>query len=243
MEAFPSPANLPPEAGRVRAWLRPLLDLQVASVLRRLIPWLGQCRGHVLEVGCGAQPYRNLLPEGCRYAALDWEMAKEHFSYATPDTTYYNGERFPFTDAQFDHLFHTEVLEHVWDSANFLAECLRVLKPGGTLFFSVPFQARYHYIPHDYYRFTPAALERLLTRAGFTDIHIQPRGTDITVAAYKVVSVLYRWLLGSLVDKLLGVALGTLFLPPGLLIGQWSLHTDSGSPDDTLGYTVTARHP
>lgn len=242
-ESFPVVPNLPSKVSKITAWLRPVLDLQVASVLRLLTPWLSTCQGELLEVGCGAQPYRHLVPEGCHYVGLDWVMSQEHFSYLTPDTTYYNGETFPFSDGQFDCMFHTEVLEHVWDSDQFLAECLRVLKPGGILFFSIPFQARYHYIPHDYYRFTPAALEKLLLKAGFHDIKIQNRGTDITVAAYKLVSVIYRWLIGGWGNKVLGAVLGVVLLPLGLLIGQWSLHANLGSQDDALGYTVTARRP
>ena len=32
----------------------------------------------------------------------------------------------------------------------------------------MPFAARWHFIPHDYWRFTPSGLERLLSAAGFT---------------------------------------------------------------------------
>ena len=38
---------------------------------------------------------------------------------------------------------------------------------GGRLLLTVPFAARWHYIPHDYWRFTPSGLERLLSAAGF----------------------------------------------------------------------------
>jgi SAM-dependent methyltransferase len=156
-----------------------------------------------------------------------------------PDTTYYDGSVFPFPDYTFDHLYLTEVLEHIYDLVPFLSECRRVLRPGGSLFLSVPFQARYHYIPHDYWRFTPAALERLLSDVGFQHIEIRPRGTDISVACYKILCVLYRWLLGRASTKLLGL----LMAPVGgaaLAIGHLSLKTGLGSQDDTLGYIVVA---
>lgn len=241
-EVFPPVANKPPGntiAGKLRFLIRSLLDMQMASVYRHLRPWLKERSGALLEVGCGAQPYRHLVPAACRYTGLDWEQAKTHFDYHLPDTVYYGGEQFPFADGSFDNLFHTEVLEHIYNTGKFLSECRRVLMPSGTMFFTVPFQARYHYIPHDFFRYTPAALERMLTEAGFSRIRIRPRGSDITVAAYKCISVFYRWLRSGPVGMIAGLLLSPVALS-SLLIGALSLRCTMGSHDDCLGYTVTA---
>ena len=241
-ENFHPAINLPPGGtlgGKTRFFVRLLLDLQVSSVLRQLRPWLKKRTGSLLEVGCGAQPYRHLIPAECRYTGLDWEGAEAAFSYRGPDTFFYDGGRFPFRDGSFDALLHTEVLEHVYDYRLFLAECHRVLAPSGELFFTVPFQARYHYIPHDYFRYTPAALERLLAEAGFCRVRITPRGNDITVAAYKNISVLYRWLRSGPAGMVAGIQLAPLALPL-LLVGWLSLRLPMGSSDDCLGYAVTA---
>jgi SAM-dependent methyltransferase len=241
-ERLPPLSNVPPGetfTGKLRFLMRSIMDMQVASVLRHLEPWLKERSGTLLEVGCGAQPYRHLVPTACSYTGLDWEQAEAHFDYNLPDTVYYDGERFPFADASFDNLFHTEVLEHIYHAGQFLAECRRVLKPGGTMFFTVPFQARYHYIPHDFFRYTPAALERMLTEAGLRNIEIRPRGSDITVAAYKNMSILYRWLQSGPV----GIIADILLLPvavPLLFVGHLSMRSSIGSSDDCLGYTVTA---
>lgn len=212
----------------------------MASVLQHLKPWFATLSGSVLEVGCGEQPYRDLIPESCSYGGLEWEGSQQYFAYGNEDTTYYDGDVFPFQGESFDNVFHTEVLEHVYNTEGFLRECFRVLKPGGIMLFSVPFQARYHYIPMDFWRFTPAALERKLLEAGFADIQIKPRGNDITVAAYKMVSVFYRWLSGGVKQKLLGLAVGPIALF-FLVAGHISLNIEIGSSDDCLGYTVTAR--
>jgi predicted SAM-dependent methyltransferase len=214
--------------------------MQMASVYRHLRPWLNERSGTLLEVGCGAQPYRHLVPAACRYTGLDWKQAGEHFNYHLPDTVYYDGGQFPFGDGSFDNLFHTEVLEHVYHAGQFLTECRRVLKPSGALFFTVPFQARYHYIPHDYFRYTPAALERILDEAGFRHVEIRPRGSDITVAAYKIMSVYYRWMRSGLAGMAAGVLLSPLAVPV-LITGWLSLRLSAGSYDDCLGYTVTAK--
>ena len=152
----------------------------------------------------------------------------------------YSGETFPCADSLFDALFHTEVLEHVFEYRNFLAECRRVLKPDGEMMFTVPFQARFHFAPHDYFRYTPSALGALLEEAGFADVKIDPRGTDVTVAAYKVVAVFFRWAYGNLGSK----ALFLLTSPVTFLLlalAHISIIFRLGSPDDCLGYSVTAR--
>lgn len=242
-EGFRPVANNPPGntfTGKALFLVRSILDMQMGSVHLHLRPWLNERSGTLLEVGCGAQPYRHLVPDNCRYTGLDWNEAESHFNYRLPDTIYYDGGQFPFEDGSFDNLFHTEVLEHVYHAGPFLTECHRVLKPLGSMFFTVPFQARYHYKPHDYFRYTPAALEKMLGEAGFCQIEIRPRGSDITVAAYKIMSVLYRWLQSGLTGKIAGMLLLPVALPV-LIVGWLTQRLSAGSHDDCLGYTVTAK--
>ncbi len=221
---------------RLKTAARIYADLQVFTVSRGVAPWLRSRRDCLLEIGCGDQPYREFVPAECRYVGLDVDEA---FDGAASDTVRFDGGSLPFPAASFANVFHTEVLEHVYDTRAFLAECCRVLKPGGEMLFSVPFQARYHYIPHDFFRFTPAALERLLTEAGFRNIRVQPRGSDITVAAYKSISVFYRWAFGSPGQKVL-FALSSPLVVALLGIAHLSLWLRLGSFDDCLGYSVTA---
>ncbi len=241
IEAFKTPPNTPGDSfwGKLRFRLRPLFDLQMASLMKTLIPWLASRTGSVLEVGCGGAPYRQYLPERCTYQGLDWIGSAKVFGYKVEGVTYYEGNDFPFPSSCFENLFHTEVLEHIQDPYEFLRQCHRVLVDKGSLFFSVPFQARYHYIPHDYWRFTPTSLRLLLDKAGFENIEIEERGDDITVAGYKVVSVFYRLLLGSWPEKICGCLLAPiagLFL----LIGQIGFRKQIGSRNDCLGYSVIA---
>lgn len=251
-EDFIPPANLPPGgslAGRFLYFARGLADLQVASVRMLLGPWLARRIGSVLEVGCGSQPYRHLLPGTCSYSAFDWEGSQEFFQYKTPDTLYFDGGRFPCEDARFDALFHTEVLEHVWDFREFLGECRRVLKPGGSLFFAVPFAARWHYLERDFWRFTPTSLRRLCEEAGFKDVRVTARGTDVAVACYKAASVVFRLLLsprGPLAMLVLRRLAGLTLLPlllVSLAVGRAALGLKLGSEEDALGFAVEASAP
>jgi SAM-dependent methyltransferase len=69
------------------------------------------------------------------------------------------GEVLPFKDASFDAVISNAVLEHVkypWVCA---AEIVRVLKPGGELFCSVPFLQPLHGYPHHYFNMTSSGLK------------------------------------------------------------------------------------
>ena len=229
--------------GRIKFALRRFLDLQVHTVVSDLKPWLGQRSGSLLEVGCGDQPYRHLLPATCAYTGLDWEGATSEFStLRNRDVVYYKGDVFPFADRSFDSVFHTEVIEHVPDYRRLLRECHRVVQPGGEIMLTVPFQARFHFIPYDYWRFTKSGLELILTDAGFSNVRVHARGTDLTVACYKVVSVLYRLAYGGPFGKIIFVAFSWLAVLL-LCIAHFCTQFELGSADDCLGYSVMATRP
>jgi len=245
---FPSRAAVAPRrGGRLAAAFRRVFDLQAATLWLDLTLLLPRLEGTVLDVGCGAQPYRSLLAPGTRYIGIDTAEARSRFGYAEPDTLYSSGETWPVADGSADAVLATETLEHVPDAACFLAEAARCLRAGGLLILTVPFAARYHFIPHDYWRFTPAALMQHLEAAGFAEIAVHARGTPVTVACYKLMAltpllffparrgVARRWLL-----RLLGAVTLPLFLLAALT-GRFTLSQDWG--DDCLGYTVLARRP
>lgn len=71
---------------------------------------------------------------------------------------------------------------------------LRVLKPGGRAILTVPFAARWHFIPHDYWRPTPSGLDNALRRAGFTNVAVYGRGNTLTIACYKGMAFCYSLL-------------------------------------------------
>ena len=99
----------------------------------------------------------------------------------------------------------------------------------------MPFSARYHYIPYDYWRLTPSSIKNILTNAGFKEIEIFPRSTDICVASYKVVTIGYKLVFSK---EILQTVLAILFAPIwliALIIGQISLHCNIGSEDDPFG--------
>jgi SAM-dependent methyltransferase len=249
-EAFPPPAHerALDTAARFRVRLRRFADLQFGSIWRDLAALLPQVRGTLVDVGAGAQPFRDLLPREVRYIAVDIEEAEQHFGYRAPETRYFRGARLPLTDGEAGTVLCTETLEHVEEPADFLGELRRVLSPGGRLILTVPFAARWHFVPHDYWRFTPAGLELVLARAGFREIRVYARGGALAVAGYKVWGLVLLLLAGNSRRGVAGVParlLGAAFLPMGIiavLAGHLGL-TLPGTAEDTLGYTVLARGP
>lgn len=152
---------------RFGAAVRRFFDLQAGSLWRDLGPVLTRARGTLVDVGCGAQPYRGLLRGDAVYVGLDTERAREDFGYAMPDVLLIGEDgRWPLDDSRADFVLATETLEHVIEPRAFLAEAHRCLTPGGRLILTVPFAARWHYIPHDYWRFTPSSLRLLLEQSG-----------------------------------------------------------------------------
>jgi len=229
----------------VTAALRRFLDLQAGSIWRDLKSVLPHITGTVVDVGCGAQPYRALVPATAVYIGIDDTACKDHFGYDVPDTRYFGGDRWPITDASADFVLCTETLEHVPDSKQFLGEAFRCLAPGGTILITVPFAARWHFVPHDYWRFTPSGLARLLQNSGFVSTHVYARGNSFTVACYKVMALLLRLAMPQAQSILVRLILRLLFVPlmPVLILlavlANCSLLGQGG--DDCLGYTAISK--
>ena len=134
--------------------------------------------GKLLDVGCGKMPYREYILQNSSvndYIGLDLYQAIQYDDEVQPDCRW-DGIEMPFENESFQTVIATEVLEHCPDPLITLKECFRVLQKGGTFFFTVPFLWNLHEIPHDEYRYTPYAIERLLKEAGFVGIKIRPHG-------------------------------------------------------------------
>ena len=139
------------------------------STLREAVrPLAAGCGGRVLDYGCGSKPYRELFANASCYVGADFEVRDRDDMVLGPDGALPCGEQ------NCDTVISFQVLEHVPSPDFFLAECHRVLRPGGTLLLTTHGMWPYHPGPHndDFFRWTAAGLERLVTGHGFRDISV-----------------------------------------------------------------------
>lgn len=148
------------------------------AILKSLTDSLPKFGQSLLDVGCGKMPYKAFIIANSRvntYIGLDIETAIVYDSKVKPDITW-DGKKMPVEAESFETVMATEVLEHCPDPERVLTEIYRVLKPGGSFFFTVPFLWNLHEVPYDAYRYTPFILEKLLVQSGFTSVEINAHG-------------------------------------------------------------------
>jgi SAM-dependent methyltransferase len=227
--------------------VRRYFDLQAGSVWNDVADLVSEASGKVVDVGCGGQPYRSLLPASVEYQGIDIAEVVTKFGYQAPDTVYFSGSEWPKEAKDADLLLCTEVLEHVQNPAAFLREAFQCLRPGGRLIATVPFAARWHFVPFDYWRFTPSGLKQLLDQAGFRNVRVWARGNAMTVACYKAMALFLPLFFSqeqSRVNQWLRRMIGAPGTPLFVLlatVANVSLRLEGG--EDCLGYTVLADRP
>ncbi len=91
----------------------------------------------ILDVGCGRGEFLRRLPATVRRCGTDCLPSQEVAS----DIEYHPQDiarGLHWSDAEFDVVFAGEVIEHLLDTAAFLKECRRVLRPDGVLVLTTP---------------------------------------------------------------------------------------------------------
>ena len=207
----------------------------VATVLREgieeLIGGLDLRPGdRVLDYGCAHQPYRDVLPHGVDYRGADLAGNPDATVEVRVDGT------IDVDDASQDAVLSTQVLEHVSDPGLYLAECFRVLRPGGRLLLTTHGMMVYHPDPVDYWRWTSAGLQEAVSEHGFRIDHFRGIVGPAAVGAQLVQ------------DELLS-RVPRRARPAYLTVGQWAVrfldrHQSQLRRDqDALVFGVIARRP
>lgn len=154
--------------GRQRRQLRSMF-------LGRTVP------GTLLEVGCGSGRFLNRMRRaGWRVQGTDFDPAVARRVHGRYGLRIDVGDlaELAYPAAAYDAVAASQVIEHVHDPIAMLAECFRVLRPGGRLVITTPNALG---LPHRLYGrywrglepprhlhiFTPAALEQCAASVGF----------------------------------------------------------------------------
>jgi SAM-dependent methyltransferase len=169
------------------ALLDTLRDIQAGkSVLRsledRALAREVRLHGICVDLGGGASKYLNRFGRSGAIKTIVVDFRRE----AAPDVVADLERGLPFASGSLDTVLVHNVLEHVFGSAALIDETLRALKPGGRVYFSMPFIMPLHQFGGDgafgdYHRFSGPALARMFSR--FSQLSLVPLEVGPFVAA------------------------------------------------------------
>ncbi len=186
----PNPAEQPPQPGTVPPSELPLtgertipgLDVENYWFRRHEVVYLQLaplCADReVLEAGFGEGYGADLLAGVARRViGVDYDesaVAHVRSRYPRVEARQGNLAELPLADSSVDVVVNLQVIEHLWDQSQFVAECRRVLRPGGMLLMSTP--NRITFTPGSDTPINPfhtrelnaAELTELLVEGGFT---------------------------------------------------------------------------
>ncbi|TCK20802.1 class I SAM-dependent methyltransferase [Pseudonocardia endophytica] len=208
--------------------------------------------GVVLEAGCGEGYGADLLAGTARRVlALDYDVptvAHVASRYPRVAVSQANLVALPVADGSIDALVSLQVIEHLWEQERFLAECRRVLRPGGRLLVSTPNRLTFSpgrdtpLNPFHTRELSPAELHEMVVAAGFDDVTVQglfhgPRLRELDAAHG-----------GSIVEAQTAVVLSGSQWPPELLADVAAVRASdfvllSTGLGESLDLLVTARRP
>lgn len=131
---------------------------------RALLPALNRhgpaITGAVLDLGCGASPWRAFFPNATRFVRMDRYAAD-------PDVIVIDDIfHIPAESGAFQAVILSRMLGDIPDQPALMRELARLLAPGGRLLVYEAISYPQHDLPHDYWRVLPAGLKWAAEHAG-----------------------------------------------------------------------------
>jgi SAM-dependent methyltransferase len=156
--------------------------------------------------------------------------------------------RLPFADGVFDLAVCSHVLEHVPCPAHAVAEAQRVVRPGGLIFWEVPFLYPFHtgtpQDRHDYTRWTAEGLKQLFSEWELSDFGASVGcGTALRLMAAEVLALPFLTARHSGIYYWVRNALSWLLLPISWLDGFIERRTGDAWTRAAGGFWLLARKP
>lgn len=122
-------------------------------------------KGLIADIGSmsknGASSYRDF---SAQYLGIDIEAGPNVDLVMTGPYT------IPLSDESVDTVISGQCLEHVTNPFKLVFESARILKQGGHMLLTAPFQWREHKYPIDTFRYLPDGMRALMEEAGITVI-------------------------------------------------------------------------
>ncbi|MEP4784194.1 MAG: methyltransferase domain-containing protein, partial [Erythrobacter sp.] len=181
------------------------------AMKRTLIALKHHARGDLADFGCGTAPfygeYSRLADSVCW---IDWPSSPHETQHL--DVVADLNQPVDLPADQFDTIFTSSVLEHIWKHDVFWDEMTRTLRPDGKIILIVPFLYWLHEEPHDYFRWTRHALTKACEERSLNVVELEPYGggadvlVDLTVRALAAVSLRLAKLVGRPMARLLSHA-------------------------------------
>src|SRR5581483_4352526 len=164
----------------------------------------------VLDAGAGECPHAPLFAH-TRYVKLDRGIGDAAWDYSRVDVLA-DVQALPFASGTFDAVINIQVLEHVREPDDPVAEMARVLKPGGQLILTTVQCWEIHQHPNDFFRFTRYGLSYLFEKAGL-ESRVEALGGLFWLLGFRLIAVLsffqrgWRWLVFVLLAPWFGLLL------------------------------------
>jgi SAM-dependent methyltransferase len=177
------------------------------EIFKNIKLFSSEINGTTLDIGCGSKPYSSLF-NTAKYVGMDIEVTGHKHTESKIDV-FYDGLTFPFADDYFDSIVSFEVLEHVFNPELFLKEAHRVLKPGGTAIFTVPFIWDEHEQPYDFARYSSFGLKFLFGENGFEIVRSRKYLCDL-----RLLFLLFNAYIYKIIRKIIPGRLSLIFILP-----------------------------
>ena len=165
---------------------RQMKHLTFASRLRE-IEALIPSPGKVLDVGCATGYFLEVAQSfGWEVAGVELSAYSAGLAAAKFGKLIFNGtlEQASYSDASFDLVTLSDLIEHVPDPVAFLNEVRRILKPGGVVMIVTPdlqslaervMRGKWsHYKLEHIYYFSPVTIDTCLKKSGFIPVRTEP---------------------------------------------------------------------
>lgn len=180
-------------------------------------------RGKVVDIGGGRSPdyfsYLHTEP-GTKVEASDISLGPIDFEV----------DALPYESSSIETVIMCNILEHIYNHMHLLRETRRIMRPGAGLIGFVPFWVGYHPDPHDYFRYTHEALEKMLTEAGFENITVSRIGKGPIAANFN-----------TIVLSLPRVVRPIVYIPYALFDRLFLMLRPASAIRNPLGYLFTAK--